>query len=582
MNRVHYEISTMRHTAHLLDVTISISHPDAVMELKMPVWTPGSYMVREYARHVQAFRVVQDGQSCRWQKTDKCTWQIQLLNTDAPVEVRYSVYAYELTVRTNHVDDTHAFFNPAAVCMCLTSYQQPLHVRVQTPGHWRVATQLPTTHAVQMHADGAMWSFAAQSYDALYDAPFECGTHQTIEFFVENIPHEVVVWGHGNEDIATLVHDIERIVRAVRAHFAAIPYTRYTFILHLADGMYGGLEHCNSTVCLCDRWGFAKQRDYEKILGLITHEFFHTWNVKGPFNYFQENYTRQLWLAEGVTSYYDNLIMCRARLISPKRYLELLADDINSVMRTPGRLHQSLAEASFDAWIRYYRPDENSPNVSISYYIKGAVVTFALDMFIRRLSAGERSFDDVLRLLEARYPLEHPGIPEDHTMILLIAEVAGVDFDLVAQFFADYIEGTAEIDYAMLATVVGLDTHWDVSDDGPVTIGVRVKQESTRLLVASVTPYSPAADAGISPFDEIIAFNDTRVDAGRFKARLQESAPGTSVRITYFRRDELRSVVLHVIATPWQQIRWVRTAQPVSLQSAQYEQWLGIPVADQE
>lgn len=589
MTMLHYQISTLRHTAHLLEVTLTIPVPAAVVVLKMPVWTPGSYMVREYARHVQSFRVTQDGQPCNWQKTDKCTWQIDVPQPHQPIVVHYAVYAYDLTVRTNHVDDTHAFFNPAAVCMCLPAYHGQMQISLLTPGHWHVATQLDTNQAVQSHAEVATWSFVAESYDALYDAPFECGTHQFVQFFVENIPHEVVIWGHGNEQIATLVRDIERIVRAVRAHFATIPYARYTFILHLADGMYGGLEHCNSTVCLCDKWGFAKPRDYEKVLGLITHEFFHTWNVKrirpaplGPFDYFQENYTRQLWLAEGVTSYYDNLIMCRAGLITPQRYLELLADDINSVARTPGRQLQSLAEASFDAWIRYYRPDENSPNVSISYYIKGAVVTFALDMFIRHVSAGARSFDDVLRLLEQRYPLSQPGIPEDDTMVALIAEVAGVATQPVAQFFAQYIYGTAELDYATIAFVVGLATHWDVSDDGAVSIGVRVKSDAGRLVVTSVTPHGPAAVAGISPFDEIIAFNDTRVDAVRFKLRLQECVPGTMVRITYFRRDELRMASLQVESTPWHNIRWVRDADALPVQSAQYAQWLGIPSVGQE
>lgn len=581
MNTLLYTISTMAHTAHHLVVTITIPQPTAVCTLKLPVWTPGSYMVREYARHVQQFAAHQGESRCTWQKVDKCTWQISGHDLHQPLRVTYTVYAYDLTVRTNHVDDTHAFFNPAAVCMSVIGYTDAMHVTVQTPGHWHVATQLDSVSAPEINASMATWSFVAPSYDALYDAPFECGTHQFVRFYVENVPHEVVIWGHGNEQIDVLVHDIERIVRAVRSHFAAMPYARYTFILHLADGMYGGLEHCNSTVCLCDKWGFGKPRDYEKILSLITHEFFHTWNVKrirpaplGPFDYFQENYTRQLWLAEGVTSYYDNLIMCRAGLITPQRYLELLAEDITSVQRTPGRHLQSLADASFDAWIRYYRPDENSPNVSISYYIKGAVVTFALDMLIRQLSHGTRSFDDVLRVLEARYPLAQPGIPEDDTMVQLIGDLVGGQHDAVARFFADYIHGTAEFDYAIPAAVVGLESHWSTGDEGAVTLGLRIKNDAGRAVVAVVTPGGPAAMAGISPFDEIIAVNGVRVDATRFKARVLECVPQQIVELAYFRRDELRVVPLAVAETPAHTLRWQLSHDATAPQQQQYAAWL--------
>lgn len=581
MNYVHYQISTLRHSAHLLDVTITIPQPGTTCTLKMPVWTPGSYLVREYARHVQDVRAMQGAQLCSWHKTDKCTWQIMPCDPQQPLVVHYSVYAHELTVRTNHADDTHAFFNPAAVCMAVMGAVGRLQLTVVTPGHWHVATQLDAMAVPTSTASATEWFFDAHHYDELYDAPFECGTHQYVRFFVENIPHEVVIWGHGNEQLDVLVYDIERIVRAVHAHFATIPYKRYTFILHLADTLYGGLEHCNSTVCLCDKWGFAKPREYEKILSLITHEFFHTWNGKrirpaplGPFDYFNENYTRQLWLVEGVTSYYDNLIMCRAGLMTPQRYLDVLSSDISSVQRTPGRQVQSLADASFDAWIRYYRPDENSPNVSISYYIKGAVVAFALDMCIRRWSDGKRSMDDLLRVLEARYPLAQPGIPEQDAMVQLIGELVGGHQTSIAQFFADYIAGTTELDYADIGDVVGLTHDWHTGDEGAVTLGMRVKQDGGRLVVVSVTPSGTAAQAGIAPYDELIAMNGTRIDGVRYHARLQECAPGSVVQLSYFRRDELRTVAVAVVATPLHTLTLQPAAAATVAQRVQYAQWL--------
>jgi predicted metalloprotease with PDZ domain len=458
-------------------------------------------------------------------------------------------------------------------------------VQVITPSNWHVATQLELQGEVHQSVDTAVWTYTATGYDNLYDSPFECGTHQMVRFFVADIPHDVAIWGHGNEQITTLIRDIERIVVATQQHFAHVPYQRYLFILHLADGMYGGLEHCNSTVCLCDRWGFAKPRDYERVLGLITHEFFHTWNVKrirpaplGPFDYAHENYTSQLWLAEGVTSYYDNLIMCRAGLISTQRYLDLLAEDISSVQRTPGRHLQSLAEASFDAWIRYYRPDENSPNVSVSYYIKGAVVAFALDMAVRQWSNGARSFDDVLRILEARYPLHIPGIPEDDTMVIVISEVAEVSFDIVADFFADYIYGTRELDWDAICATVGLQPRWHLGDEPAVTMGAKLRQDDTRLVIAALTPDGPAQRAGLAPFDQIIAINNNRVDANRIKARLQELAPDKLIDVTYFRRDELRQCQVLLAATQPTALTLLSVATPSGNHAQQYQQWLAMPV----
>lgn len=585
MNTITYQIALPQRRAHLIDVTISVVASALTIDLQMPVWTPGSYLVREYARHVQSFSVRQAGQPCAWSKTDKSTWQIHPLRADEPVTVQYQVYGYELTVRTNHVDDSHAFFNPAAVCMQLVGYTGTLPVQILTPRDWQVATQLELQSEVLQSADMAVWTYTATDYDNLYDSPFECGTHQMVRFFVDDIPHDVAIWGHGNEQITSLIRDMERIVVATRHHFAQLPYQRYLFILHLADGMYGGLEHCNSTVCLCDRWGFAKPRDYERVLGLITHEFFHTWNVKrirpaplGPFDYAHENYTRQLWLAEGVTSYYDNLIMCRAGLLTPQRYLDVLAEDITSVQRTPGRHLQSLAEASFDAWIRYYRPDENSPNVSVSYYIKGAVVAFALDMAVRQWSNGARSFDDVLRVLEARYPLQLPGIPEDDTMVRVISDVAGVAVSVVAAFFADYIYGTREHDWDAICATVGLQPRWHLGDEPAVTMGAKLRQEDTRLVITSLTPTGPAQCAGLAPFDQIIAVNNNRVDANRIKARLQEATPDSVIDVTYFRRDELRQCQVILAATQPTALTLLSVATPSGNQAQQYQQWLAMPI----
>ena len=570
--------------AHLIDVTLTYICPSTDVVFRMPVWTPGSYMVREYARHVRDVQVTVDAKPQLCVKSDKRSWCVTA-RPGAEVVFQYRVYAYDLTVRTNHVDDSHAFFNPAAVVMQIDHCDGPLQIAVDTPEHWNVATQLDLHHEPVALQDAVRWSYHVPHYDALYDAPFEIGTHRNARFFVDGIPHDIVIWGTGNEDWLTLVRDIERCTRAVQAHFAHIPYDRYTYILHLADGAYGGLEHCNSTVCLVDRWGFSKSRDYEKVLSLITHEFYHTWNVKrirpaplGPFDYGQENYTRMLWLAEGVTSYYDNLIMCRAGLITPQRYLELLCEDLRTVRRQQGSAVQSLSEASFDAWIRYYRPDENSPNVSVSYYIKGAVAAFLLDMAIREWSNGLRSLDDVMRLLEARFTLDRPGIPEDHTIQTLIAELIGGHHTAIAAFFAEVIDSTQPLDYRAASATVGLCEDWYLGDEPQSTIGVTLRQDGTRCIVTNVRSGSSAERAGIAPFEELIALDGSRIDSTRWRARMNEYQPGTHVTVHSFRRDELRMTTLTLEAAPLTALRLHSLPNPSASQAAAYQEWLTLPV----
>ncbi len=579
----HTTIRIVDPHAHLIDVSISVVSTTTSVTLRMPVWTPGSYMVREYARHVRDVRAMVGDVAVPIIKIDKRSWVATCQPGDV-VTVQYRVYAYDLTVRTNHVDDTHAFFNPAAVVMQWDAYTGSLPLTVEAPHDWAVATQLDLVQQPTLNGDVTRWEYVASDYDALYDAPFEIGTHRSAQFVIAGVLHEVVIWGSGNEDCPALVRDIERCTRAVQAHFATIPYTRYTYILHLADGAYGGLEHCNSTVCLVDRWGFTRPRDYEKILGLITHEFYHTWNVKrirpaplGPFTYGTENYTRMLWLAEGVTSYYDNLIMCRAGIISHTRYLELLADDLRTVRRHPGSAVQSLSDASFDAWIRYYRPDENSNNVSVSYYIKGAVAAFLLDMHIRRWSEGTRSLDDVMHVLEHRYRLDAPGIPEDDTMQALIAEVVGGHRPAIDLFFAQVINGTDYLAYSEACAVVGLTDAWFSGDDPLCTIGVTLRQDQQRCLITQVRSGSAAEAAGIAPFDELLALDGSRIEATRWKARMAEYQPGTMVTIHTFRRDELRITQVQLDAAPLDKMELRSVAYPSGEQAAQYAQWLRMP-----
>jgi predicted metalloprotease with PDZ domain len=554
--------------SHLLEVEMRFSASGEGVELVMPAWTPGSYLLREFARNVQDFEATGgEGRTLAWTKLDKGTWRI-----DAPageeVRVRYRVYANELTVRTSHLDATHAFVSPASVFMFVRGREiEPLHLEVAPPEGWRVATALRSPEALR---------FEAANYDELVDSPLEIGVHRRVEWEQDGIPHAFAIWGRGGYDPERLVADTRRIIDVAAGLFGGLPYDRYLFILHLFPGGRGGLEHKASCALQAERWAFEGEA-YDQLLGLIAHEFFHVWNAKrirpaalGPFDYTSENYTRDLWVVEGLTTYYTDLIVRRAGLLSEEKYLARLADMIERLEKSPGRLHQSLAESSFDTWIRFYRPDENSGNSQISYYHKGALVGLLLDLEIRRATQGRRSLDDVMHLLWERYGRADIGYPEGSVQDVA-EEVAGVD---LSAFFAAYVRGVEELDYEQALTAVGLELKKEpgrvpaeradagASEAGggmggtekvpdvarvEARLGVRMREEGGRLTVASVRADGPGRAAGLDARDEILALDGLRVGGvAEMAARLGGMAEGARVDVALFRRDELLRVEVAV------------------------------------
>lgn len=588
MPAITYTIAMPQPHTHLFDVTLEVDNVSGVfLDVALPVWTPGSYLVREYARHLQSFSAESNGQPLAWQKLDKATWRITTGGATS-ISIHYQVYAFELTVRTSHLDDTHGYFNPATLCLYVPGRLREQHlVRILPPDGWRVTTGLPAV-------DGSPATFLAQDYDELVDSPFECGTHRVLAFEVDGIPHEIALWGHGNEDEQRLLDDTKTIVESARDLFGSLPYQRYVFIVHLSDGLYGGLEHRNSVTNLLDRWTFQPRRSYERFLGLTSHEFFHVWNVKrirpeplGPFDYSRENYTRQLWVAEGITSYYDNLILVRTGLISPERYLETLADDIKSLQSQPGRAIQSLEQSSFDTWIKFYRPDENSQNTSISYYLKGSLVALLLDLEIRHQSGGLRSLDDVMRsLYHEQYGgdghtslFDGPGIPEEGGFLAAVEAVAGEAGGRYRELLERYVSGTEELDYAQAFRQIGVAVEWSYArppeDGSPATLGVRLKTEHGRTRVAIVYRNGPAERAGVYAGDELVALEDFRVDEERLKARLAERKPGDTVTLALFRGDRLLQIPVTLDVAAYDQLRLIPDEDAGEKQQQLYRDWIG-------
>jgi predicted metalloprotease with PDZ domain len=430
-------------------------------DLIMPVWTPGSYLIREFERHVQDFAADANGRALDWIKVNKNTWRVRT-NGARQWRATYRVYANELTVRTSELNSDHAFWNNAALLMFPDGrLDAPSTLRVVPPSAWKVATGLP-------EVSGQPNTFQAKNFDILYDSPFEVSDFKELKFEVRGVPHRIVIDGEGNYDPERMRTDVRKIVEAETAMFGAIPYQNYTFILHLRSETGGGLEHLNSTALGFRRFNFSTDKNYRNFLSLVAHEFFHLWNVKrirpdalGPFDYTKENYTRLLWVAEGITEYYGNLMVRRAGLISDQVYLAHLADQIKDFQETPGRQVMSAEEASFDSWIKFYRPDENTVNSQISYYDKGELLGLLLDLDIRRRTNNGKSLDDVMRYLYTDFFQKGRNYtPADFQKACELMAGSGLD-----DLFAKNIRGRSELSYNAFLSAVEAGG-WTLAQDG--------------------------------------------------------------------------------------------------------------------
>jgi predicted metalloprotease with PDZ domain len=575
---VRYRVSMPQPHSHLYEVEAEFPPVEGPLAVALPVWTPGSYLVREFSRHLQEVSAsTSQGQSLPVTRLDKRTFQVPA--SGKRVRWRYRVYANELTVRTSHLDGTHGFFNGATLFLYNEAVRSAQHrVSLSLPPHWRPFCSLDR--------DGE--DFVASDYDELVDSPFELGPHEPLQFTASGVPHQIVVWGQLPVTPSRMTGDLQKICETEEKLFGKLPMRRYLFLLYLTDKGRGGLEHKASTALLFPRAQLAG-KGWEDFLTLVAHEYFHLWNVKRirpkrlvPFDYGQENYTELLWAFEGGTSYYDNLLVRRSGLMSGPRFLIRLGESLTALHSTPGRKVQNLAEASLAAWIKHYRPDENSPNSAISYYLKGEIVAVLLDLEIRRATSNKKSLDDVMRLLWSRYG-DGRGAPEDGVE-RAAQEVAGAD---LSQFFERSIRSTEELDYSPFGHV-GLEAKFRVrestNDKGGTPprikatdvrakgwLGVQFKSPST---LAAVLKDSPAMEAGLYAEDEVIALDGFRVDGATLVARCEEKLPGEPVKITVFRRDQLLEVPLTLGSKPADAVYFSRVENPTEAQKLAYRDWL--------
>lgn len=549
--RFHYEIAMPNPGRHFFEVAFTASGdlPDDI-EVRMPVWSPGSYLVREYARNVHDVAVTgPTGKKLPFEKISKNAWRVE--RAGAGFTFSFLLYANELTVQSPHLDQTHGFIHTPAVCPYVEGFMdEPCDVTVRPARGWRVATGLRPV-------EGEENRFRAEDYDELADCPIECGDFEESSFTTGRRRHRIVISGGGGYDLAQLTRDTKKIVETELEFWGGpAPYDQYVFICHVYPGARGGLEHRSSTVLGIDSFRFHPRKEYEEqVLSLIAHEFFHTWNVKrirpkvlGPFEYGRETYTKLLWVFEGITSYYDHLLVRRAGLTSTERYLKVVAERIELLERQPGRRRQSLADASFDTWIKFYRPHEDSPNTTISYYLKGELVALLLDLHVREKTDGKRSLDDIMRELWRRFGADPRGIEEDE-FERVAEETTGLD---LGRFFRRAVHSTAELDFDAALRPFGLrlvtrPKGEKNEDEGPTPwVGVETEPKDGLLAIRHVYDDSPAREAGLDAGDLLLAIDGYRIAPDSFKKRLRGLGVGREVEIAVFRREQLRTVRLRL------------------------------------
>ena len=538
--RIEYTLSMPRPFSHVFEVTLQfegLASAREVIDVRLPVWRPGRYLVLDFAGGVTRFDARGGGgEPLTWAKTDKSTWRIRTAGA-TDLRVHYEVYADEFDQRTRGLDDEHAFVNGTAVFMYSPEYRShPLELNVIPPAGWHVTTGLDST---------ALNRFHAPDYDYFTDCPLEIGSQRDFAFDVDGVPHLLSIFGGGNWEPDTLIRDIGKIVRVNREFWGGLPYRRYVFLHCVAEGG-GGTEHVNSTIMATGPFVFRNPDTYGGFLGLLSHEYFHTWNVKQirpaalvhP-DFQKENYTEELWMAEGTTSYFDGVLLVRAGLSSREKFLEGVARGVYDDRLRPGNGVQSLAQSGFDAWIKYWRGNRESFNEESDYYEKGAAASLVLDLEIRHATGNARSFADVMREMYRRFPRDGPGYTN--------ADVRSVTDEIggegVKGVFDSLINGTGSIDWERVLGYAGLEL---VASDGApgVWTGMDLSEYGGRTRITRVIAGSPSSAAGLDIGDEVVAMDGRRITASGLRERLKDLAPGGSIHLSVFRRDRLRDFIV--------------------------------------
>lgn len=523
------------------------------LDFFMPRWSPGSYLMREYARHISGMKAeTETGERLNVEQTDISTFKLDWKNSDLKNKesdsftITYNVFCHELTVRTSHVDDSHAFLHlPTLLLGVLGKNISNPTIELAFPPAWSKVT----TGLKDISSKREVFQYEANNYDELIDSPIEIGCHETDGFMSGGIPHDVAFYGNLLPHKENIKADTKKIVEHIAEFMGGYPYEKYSFITHFVPGLYGGLEHMNSTALQFCPTQITNRKGYINYLALVSHEYFHTWNVKrirpaelGPFDYLREATSKLLWLAEGLTSLMDEMFIYRAGLISLEEYLEMQRDNLNRYLSVPGRKFHSLDESSYNSWVKLYRPDENSSNSSVSYYLKGGIVFFALNIL---LAKKNKSINDLLKLLWADYQNNpHRGVNNEQ-VYKMVEEIGGSD---IREKFELMTSTTQEIDLESICLEGGLKFEWDKSESP--WLGFEPEFSGDRVIIRTVTLDGPAFKAGLNAGDEIIAVNGVRVLKDRFMDYVKYLRSNESYTFTISRLATLASINVNVGVTP--------------------------------
>ncbi len=575
--KLEYILSMNKPYTHYYEVEMKISNLNKPgINIKMPVWAPGSYLVRDFEKNVENLEANNgNGNRLAIKKVDKNTWHISI-NNESIVDIRYKVYAFEKSVRTSYLDASHGFVVGSSVFMFIEGMKNlPSNLTVIPYKSWNeVSTGLD-------EIEGSGWQFRSPNYDILVDSPIEIGNHKVFHFNAAGVKYEIAMYGYGNYDMNKMLKDMKKIVETETSVVGVNPNKRYLFIIHNLDRGSGGLEHLNSCTLDVNRWIYKPKSSYMRFLGLVAHEHFHLWNVKrirpialGPFDYNKENYTSLLWEMEGVTTYYSTQTMLRSGFVNPDKYLNMLASGfITRIENQPGNKIQSAADASYDAWIKAYKPNENSYNTTVSYYTKGCIIGMLLDLEIIHNTKGENDYDDVLRYLYNEYYKKKGRGFTDKEYIEAVEKIAEEKLD---EFFQNYVYGTKEIDYNKYLNYAGLKLVNQPDSNASPLLGINLKDSGGHLIVTSVVAGTPAYNSGINANDEVIAVNGFRVNKNIFDKIYSTSSPGDTLSILVSHNGIIKTRNVILDKNNRKNYKIVTVKNPSQEQKMVYNKWLHV------
>lgn len=569
--KIHYNITFPEAQAHYVDIEMTISglHQNIIV-LKMPVWTPGSYLIREFEKNVEGFSVSSDDGPLPFTKTRKNWWSINTKGKTS-LTVKYRVYCNEISVRTSTVDASHSFLSSTGVFMYPEGMlNTPSTIQIVPYKGWtKVSTSLEMV-------DNNPFMRRAPNYDILFDSPIEIGDQDVFGFTAAGVNYEVCMYGGGNYDRDKLKADMAKIVEQQTAVYGENPNKHYVFIVHNYTTSGGGLEHLSSTVLGFVRDRYNTPAGYQGFLTLAAHEHFHLWNVKrlrpivlGPFDYDNENYTTDLWIAEGFTAYYEDITLRHAAIIDPESYLNIIGNDINSVENTPGRKYQSVAEASYDAWIKAYRPNENSANTTISYYSKGAVLGMLLDLEIINDSHARYSLDNVMHYMYTEYYKNKKRGYTDAEFKAGLEKFAGKKLD---DFYKRYVTGTDDIDYNKYLGYAGYKITDQLAESNEPYLGVATSNNGGKIIVTSVQRNSPAWADGINADDQITAIDGNTITS--MQDALNGKKVGDKITVTVLRDGISMDLSVTLLRNPQVKYKVEPMENITSMQTIVRNKWL--------